>query len=133
MAEFKKLSEVEAVRAVQDNANVLIEEDGVIKKAPKIAVGGGETSGCFAIANGDGSVRASEGLYEKLYAFLIEGKPIRVDTYGIGTNGDAYSVGVFQLNRVDFNGSDPDQIDLNCSDGMTFFIRKNGNHSYYYD
>ena len=35
MAEFKKLSEVEAVRAVQDNANVLIEEDGAIKRRQK--------------------------------------------------------------------------------------------------
>ncbi len=38
--EFKKLSDVEVVEAPTDNANVLIEEDGVIKKAPKTAVGG---------------------------------------------------------------------------------------------
>jgi hypothetical protein len=40
MAEFKKLSAVEAVEAVSDAANVLIEEDGVIKRAPKGEVGG---------------------------------------------------------------------------------------------
>lgn len=39
MAEFKKLSAVEAVEAVSDTANVLIEENGVIKKAPKDEVG----------------------------------------------------------------------------------------------
>lgn len=40
MAEFKKLSAVEAVNTVSDTASVLIEEDGVIKKAPKGEVGG---------------------------------------------------------------------------------------------
>lgn len=40
MAEFKKLSAVEAVASVSDTASVLIEEDGVIKRAPKGEVGG---------------------------------------------------------------------------------------------
>lgn len=35
MAEFKKLSAVETVESVSDAATVLIEEDGVIKRAPK--------------------------------------------------------------------------------------------------
>lgn len=38
--EFKKLSAVEAVNTVSDTASVLIEEDGVIKRAPKGEVGG---------------------------------------------------------------------------------------------
>lgn len=40
MTEFKKLSEVEVVETPADTANVLIEEDGVIKKVTKDAVGG---------------------------------------------------------------------------------------------
>ena len=40
MAEFKKLSDVEVIAEPTESANVLIEEDGVIKKAPKTAVGG---------------------------------------------------------------------------------------------
>ena len=39
--EFKKLSAVETVASVSDTASVLIEEDGVIKRAPKDEVGGG--------------------------------------------------------------------------------------------
>lgn len=39
--EFKKLSNVDIVETPSETANVLIEEDGVIKKAPKTAVGGG--------------------------------------------------------------------------------------------
>ena len=38
--EFKKLSDVEVVAEPLETANVLIEENGVIKKAPKTAVGG---------------------------------------------------------------------------------------------
>lgn len=38
--EFKKLSAVEVVAEPTESANVLIEENGVIKKAPKTAVGG---------------------------------------------------------------------------------------------
>ena len=38
--EFKKLSDVEVVESPSDASHVLIEEDGVIKKAPKTAVGG---------------------------------------------------------------------------------------------
>lgn len=37
---FKKLSDVEVVAEPAESANILIEEDGVIKKAPKTAVGG---------------------------------------------------------------------------------------------
>lgn len=40
--EFKKISNVEVVAEPTESANVLIEENGVIKKAPKTAVGGGE-------------------------------------------------------------------------------------------
>ena len=38
--EFKKLSDVEVVAEPTESANVLIEENGVIKKAPKTAVVG---------------------------------------------------------------------------------------------
>ena len=38
--DFKRLSDVEVVAEPTESANVLIEENGVIKKAPKTAVGG---------------------------------------------------------------------------------------------
>lgn len=40
MAEFKKLSDVEIIETPIDTANVLIEENGVIKRVPKDEVGG---------------------------------------------------------------------------------------------
>ena len=47
--EFKKLGDVEIAEAISESANVLIEEDGVIKKAPKSAVGGGGDNLCHNI------------------------------------------------------------------------------------
>lgn len=41
MADFKKLSDVEVVAVPSETANVLIEEDGIIKKVHKDEVGGG--------------------------------------------------------------------------------------------
>lgn len=38
---FKSIADVEVVAEPAESANVLIEENGVIKKAPKTAVGGG--------------------------------------------------------------------------------------------
>lgn len=40
MAEFKRLSDVESVVEPIETANILIEENGVIKKAPKTSIGG---------------------------------------------------------------------------------------------
>jgi hypothetical protein len=40
---FKSIADVEVVAEPTESANVLIEENGVIKKAPKTAVGGGST------------------------------------------------------------------------------------------
>lgn len=47
--EFKRLSDVEVVAEPTESANVLIEENGVIKKAPKTTVGGAgvELDGIF--------------------------------------------------------------------------------------
>lgn len=47
--EFKRLSDVEVVVEPTESANVLIEENGVIKKAPKTAVGGANNGGFIVI------------------------------------------------------------------------------------
>lgn len=45
--EFKKINEVEILETVSDEAHVLVEEDGAIRRAPKTEVGGagGEIDG----------------------------------------------------------------------------------------
>lgn len=71
--EFKKLSDVEVVETPADIANVLIEEDGVIKKAPKTAVGGAGTDD---------------------YDVIVRGTPILVDwgSDGWGIDGVEYTL-----------------------------------------
>jgi hypothetical protein len=78
MAEFRKLSDVEVVAEPAESANVLIEENGVIKKAPKTAVGGtggGDDGNYFISFDGDewkDSIQsypvlaATENLYQKI-------------------------------------------------------------------
>lgn len=81
MAEFKKLSAVEAVNEVADTANVLIEEDGVIKRAPKTAVGG--AGGCDAVIlltrdpdNERDTLTLESGSHAEIYEKLMAGEVV---------------------------------------------------------
>jgi hypothetical protein len=95
MAEFKRLGDVEVVEDPSDVANVLIEEDGVIKKAPKTAVGGnGETLDLYLIINGTPSantISIAEGSFDALLAAYNNNgfTNVRIDlkdSYGSSTN-----------------------------------------------
>ena len=65
---FKSIADVEVVAEPAESANVLIEENGVIKKAPKTAVGGaGETLAIFYdFSQGYEPISAPDNLYEIL-------------------------------------------------------------------
>ena len=81
MAEFKKLSEVERVETTSNNATVLVEEGGEIKRVPKSAVGG---AGGYVIRLSE-SYRDDDGAYcfdesyDELYDILIAGGSVWVD------------------------------------------------------
>jgi hypothetical protein len=85
MAEFKKLSEVEQVETASDNATVLIEEGGEIKRVAKSEVGGNGGGG-YIIHLGQNSVSA-EGQYfyvcmdnyDELYDILVAGGTVWID------------------------------------------------------
>lgn len=71
MAEFKKLSDVEVVAEPAESANVLIEENGIIKKAPKTSVSGSKWDAKIYIEGGgagpsDSSYYLLEGSYNKV-------------------------------------------------------------------
>lgn len=125
--EFKKLSDVDKIEKVSDNANVLIEEDGVIKKAPKSQVGGGGDSTYYVIIDEDGKVTAPEGFYD-----------ILVEKF---TNFNGISVRVFwkrsgyisEYTPENYDGFDGEQISINCNYGMSVYIEKDGQHRYYWD
>lgn len=82
MAEFKKLSEVEQLESASDNATVLIEEGGEIKRVPKKEVGG---AGGYVIKLGSDSVTANQygwscsDNYDELYDILVAGGSVWVD------------------------------------------------------
>jgi hypothetical protein len=74
MAEFKKLSDVEVIAEPTESANVLIEENGVIKKAPKTAVGGAG-GGAYIICL-DGSVSTHNEDIIAIHEKVKSGVPI---------------------------------------------------------
>jgi hypothetical protein len=78
--EFKKLSAVEAVETPADTANVLIEEDGVIKKTPSgmFTGGGGDAYDLDVLVDDSGKREVLTGSYDELYAKLIACVPVKV-------------------------------------------------------
>lgn len=82
MAEFKKLSEVEVLETSSDNATVLVEEGGDIKRVPKKEVGG---AGGYVIHLGSDSVTTTDygfectDNYDELYDVLMAGGSVWVD------------------------------------------------------
>lgn len=87
MAEFKKLSEVEQIETASDNATVLVEESGEIKRVPKKEVGG---AGGYiatltatdidspAVDGWSGGPVLSEN-YDEMYEVLCSGGSVWVD------------------------------------------------------
>ena len=96
--EFKRLSDVEVVAEPAESANVLIEEDGVIKKAPKTAVGGAGGSGCntyfvVAVDTGGSSTRfVTKGIYEAVKNMLDNYVPIQIIVITNDGNECLYSI-----------------------------------------
>ena len=86
--EFKKISNVEVVAEPTDSANVLIEENGVIKKAPKTAVGGAGGDSTFVIHGtpGEGNVPMMsytvmniDRTFDEIVVAINEGKRVVLD------------------------------------------------------
>lgn len=69
--EFKRLSDVEAVAEPAESANVLIEENGVIKKAPKTAVGG--MGGSLMVNVMAGEIPSFDRTYDEIKEVLDNG------------------------------------------------------------
>lgn len=94
MAEFKRLSDVEVVAEPTESANVLIEENGVIKKVPKTTVGGGEPdmvitlTGCavWDIISTD-VVTITSGTYTDVVEKIWSGTPVDVRVRGTASEG----------------------------------------------
>lgn len=105
--EFKRLSDVEVVTEPTESANVLIEEDGVIKKAPKTAVGGSgewdmiiDLDSNFSVGQSDtGGITITSGDCNSIKAKLFNGEFPKILIRHIYEYGDVY-YHLFQAEQV---------------------------------
>lgn len=124
---FKSIADVEVVEKPTDTANVLIEEDGVIKKAPKTAVGGG-VGGYHIVVGSDGSVTAPDGIYEAIRNSYNTLEPFNVTIMW----KDYDTVKLLSCNEI--RKDDEGCFRLWCDDGLSEYIdiRENGENYFYY-
>lgn len=126
MADFKKLSEVDLTEEVSDTANVLIEEGGIIKRAPKTKVGGAGSDSVIKTAiitssNYDSHISnvapyvgatttysCKNMTFEEAYEALTTGTPIDIKVFDYKNSSivqDLVLIGVSVNDSV---------IDINC-------------------
>ena len=97
--EFKKLSDVEVVAEPTESANVLIEEDGVIKKAPKTTIGGNtgwDAVICQQYENGQESFSFVTGSYDEVRRKLLASEPVNIRLYHT-TDNNHYEYPILRL------------------------------------
>ena len=86
---FKSIADVEVVAEPAESANVLIEENGVIKKAPKTAVGGGGGSGecayfvTYLNIEDNPVYAATDNLFQKIQEMIASGEMKDFNIYSI--------------------------------------------------
>lgn len=129
--DFKKLSDVEVVAEPAESANVLIEEDGVIKKAPKTAVGGGGVNTFLVYVDDFSSsynIPAPDGLYDTLQNMFNNHVYVEVILYGKQEN-------YFYVEHIS-NGmhkNDDGSFEKWVDNIYHVYVYPNGTMSVYYD
>jgi hypothetical protein len=125
MAEFKKLSDVEVVETPTDTANVLIEEDGVIKKTPKTAVGGDGGPDAVITSSGYGypyeleyknNYVLPENFYQHIHEVAATGKMPEIIIYLANQEEDGH---------MTYNFRHCDDIEVGEFISFTFFKHNN--------
>ena len=131
---FKSFADVDRVETPAENANVLVEENGFMKKVPLDAVGGGEDNTTYMVildADNDWTVTATEGLYEAVVKNLFTDlKHVNIKAFFIEKE---YGYVSTPLVRGIYYYPDNEYIGIDTSMGLLYYIYKNGNHDYYYD
>lgn len=98
--EFKKLSDVEIVAEPTDSANVLIEENGVIKKAPKATVGGSSSNADIVLIDDGGNIYLEKGSYDALATAWENRQLLDVDVVmksdNFGDNSFGWAGGIYK-------------------------------------
>lgn len=122
--EFKDIATVDMVETVADTASVLIEEDGIIKRAPKSEVGGGGTSTGLSIIYEDYTLKyASDGIYTALLDILNNCIPVDINIWNRYVDGDINKMFKKEISSIDYY---EDYIQINDTNAYYYIIRSNG-------
>lgn len=122
--EFKDIATVDMVETVADTASVLIEEDGIIKRAPKSEVGGGTSTGLSIIYEDYTLKYASDGIYTALLDMLNNCIPVDINIWcRYVADGDTNGMHKQNISSIDYY---EDYIQINDNSGYYYIIRSNG-------
>lgn len=125
--EFKSIADVEVVAEPSKSANVLIEENGIIKKAPKTAVGGvkSEWDARIFYDSPTGELFFLEGEYKSIYGKIENKEMPKISLFAhLKPSGEFYEIytasGVFMWD-IEYG----EQIQLKfygCSQNPTIYL-----------
>lgn len=121
--EFKDIATVDMVETVADTASVLIEEDGIIKRAPKSEVGGGTSTGLSIIYEDYTLKYASDGIYTALLDIFNNCIPVDINIWSRYVDGDINRMHKQEISSIDYY---EDYIQINDNSGYYYIIRSNG-------
>lgn len=101
------------------------------ERKEKLAGMGGGGGHYILVDLAGGKVTASDGIYEAVEDFLNNGNVVTVNVYSRSENDNKPEIAHCPVTAIRFNTGETDRIDFDC--GMAVWIKKDGNHSYYYD
>lgn len=102
MENFKKLSEVEVLETASDEATVLVEEGGEIRRVPKKEVGGGASGYIIELSKStflNGAFHMNDN-YDELYDILVAGGIAWADYTNAPNSGSGGSSGPMSISDI---------------------------------
>lgn len=129
---FKSIADVEVVAEPTKSANVLIEEDGVIKKAPKTAVGGagGGLSIVYDNNNDYKILYAPDGLYELIQEMLTSYQICDISLYSYSNYDGQVEIHKYNMKSIRVYS---ESIFIDCGTYCASVYPDGNIKCYYYD
>lgn len=124
---FKSIADVEVIAEPAESANVLIEENGVIKKAPKTAVGGASNTsvGELAVVSDKGDIIFyPDNFYDKVKTMFEQKSFYTIVCYFIDVSDCVLRRPMTQLYKTE-----DDSFIVNVDGGYGINIEQDGNVS----
>ena len=133
---FKSYDELEVAEAMSDASHVLVEENGEVKRFPAngLGSGGGGSHWIMHLTNNyySSDIAVSDGLYEALEKMFTDNIPVPITIFEPVNDGSIrISNAIKNYNKLD-DGTGF-ELGNGSSDAKYWYIRKDGNHNYYYN